>query len=194
MQELSKSNLRKRLKSQRSLFARTESSTVGQNSARYKVRENLQKLVDELNPQGEVWAYQAYSDEAPCEFEVSKGKAKVAYPKIVKDQLEFYIPRNPQEMVPNHYGILEPDPQKSQPSQDPKLVFVPGVAFDRHGTRLGSGKGFYDRVLSQFPKAIRVGVAYAVQISNEVLPVEAHDQAMDWIVTENFILQCERRG
>lgn len=196
MQELSKSGLRKTLKAKRALFARSTDRSV-----RRRVTDNLQLLLNGLMPQisqsskPEIWSYVAYADEAPADLSfVDQSPIEIAYPKIVDSELDFYIPQNPAEMEPNHYGIPEPLPQKSRKALSPKLVVVPGVGFDHQGHRLGSGKGFYDRVLNKFPKAIRVGVAYAAQISKEVLPVEAHDKGMDWIVTENYILQCERRG
>ncbi len=69
---------------------------------------------------------------------------------------------------------------------------MPMVAFDRSGTRLGHGKGHYDRALAKLAaRGIRpklVGIAFAAQ-EVEVIPAEPHDVRLDWIVTENETLE-----
>ena len=64
---------------------------------------------------------------------------------------------------------------------------VPGLGFDPKGSRLGRGKGFYDRTLA-LTKAIRVGVAWDCQLI-ESIPTEAHDLKMDWICTESGMVK-----
>lgn len=65
------------------------------------------------------------------------------------------------------------------------LVLLPGLAFDRHGTRLGHGAGFYDRLLSRLPThAVRIGVGYACQMTAR-LPREPHDAPLDAFVSEH---------
>lgn len=69
----------------------------------------------------------------------------------------------------------------------PEVLIVPLVAFDRQGGRLGYGGGFYDRTLSASRAArpvIAVGVAFAGQEMADV-PREAHDEPLDWILTEH---------
>lgn len=61
------------------------------------------------------------------------------------------------------------------------LILVPAVAFDLCGRRLGRGKGFYDRLLTQVT-GIRCGVAFDFQIVPEV-PIEPHDVRVDCVVT-----------
>ena len=65
------------------------------------------------------------------------------------------------------------------------------MLFDRRGNRLGYGGGFYDRFLAnRAPRALRVGLAFACQISDAPLPAEAHDMPLDLLVTEGGILRC----
>lgn len=66
------------------------------------------------------------------------------------------------------------------------LCLVPGVGFDRSGTRLGFGKGYYDRFLP-CTAAAKVGVCFAFQLC-EMIPRAAHDVPMDAVVTEREIL------
>lgn len=77
----------------------------------------------------------------------------------------------------------------------PEIVIVPLVAFDRQGGRLGYGGGFYDRTLEQL-RAVRptlaIGFAYAAQEA-EALPLEATDQPLDMIVTEQGVIEVNQR-
>ncbi len=72
----------------------------------------------------------------------------------------------------------------------PDLVIVPLLAFDRHGTRLGYGGGYYDRSLNRLraeKRVIAVGIAFAAQ-ENELLPAEEFDAKLDAIVTEQEMI------
>ncbi len=72
-------------------------------------------------------------------------------------------------------------------SWDIDVFFVPGRAFSKSGSRLGRGKWYYDRFLSQeqYKKSKKVGICYDFQIL-ESIPVESHDIDMDCIVTNTF--------
>lgn len=97
------------------------------------------------------------------------------------------------QLRPGCFGILEPD--KEQRAVNPAgidLALIPGSVFDRRGGRLGYGGGFYDRFLSQnAPQALRAALAYAMQLVEQV-PLEAHDQLMDILVTEEQLYDCRR--
>ena len=68
------------------------------------------------------------------------------------------------------------------------IIIVPVVAFDAHCNRLGYGKGFYDRLLTQADSNI-VGLAYEEQMETS-LPVGQYDIKMDIIVTDERIIVC----
>ena len=68
------------------------------------------------------------------------------------------------------------------------LLFVPALAVDRLGNRLGRGKGYFDKELADLSGV----VVYAVVFDNEVLdhvPTEAHDKRVDGVVTQKQILK-----
>lgn len=68
------------------------------------------------------------------------------------------------------------------------VVFVPGVAFDRRGGRLGHGEGYYDRFLARVGSGTRIiGVCFDHQIVDEV-PMERHDVRMQALLTPSGLV------
>ena len=70
----------------------------------------------------------------------------------------------------------------------PDIVLLPLIAFDRSGGRLGQGGGYYDATLAAWRAAghtpTTVGIAFGCQ-AVPVVPRAAHDQLLDWIVTQH---------
>lgn len=85
-----------------------------------------------------------------------------------------------------------PEPSPRLPQVQPELLFVPAAGFDRRGYRVGYGGGFYDVTLAAM-RARRllptVGIAFACQ-EVERIPEEEHDQPLDFILTENELIDC----
>ena len=84
------------------------------------------------------------------------------------------------------YGTREPHPEQAEVT--PTLVFVPLLAFTKHGERLGYGGGFYDRTLAALKKQGEVfacGIAYAAQEA-ATLPTDEFDQRLDGILTNKY--------
>jgi 5-formyltetrahydrofolate cyclo-ligase len=83
-------------------------------------------------------------------------------------------------------------PADAAPEVEPDVLLVPMLAFDRKGYRLGYGGGFYDRTLANL-RAVKlvtaIGVAYAGQ-EIDAVPHDAHDQPLDWIMTERETFKC----
>jgi len=86
------------------------------------------------------------------------------------------------------FGILEPrDELRSVPVPEPDLLLIPGLGFDLQGGRLGRGRGYYDRYLKG-RNALKLGVAFEVQVLRKKLVLEPHDQILDGLVTEKRLL------
>lgn len=66
------------------------------------------------------------------------------------------------------------------------ILLVPALAFGRSGERLGRGGGFYDRLLPQAPRALKIGLCYDFQLL-ERIPMEAEDFPMDVVLTPEQI-------
>lgn len=124
----------------------------------------------------------------------------VAVPYTVREQSRLLAVRitDPlRQLQPGYCGILEPGPQVvRQHVCEPgaiDLALVPGSVFDPSGGRLGYGGGYYDRFLgTEAPKAVRVGLAYELQMVAQV-PLEQHDQFMDFVLTEKQFYDCGRK-
>jgi 5-formyltetrahydrofolate cyclo-ligase len=87
-----------------------------------------------------------------------------------------------QDCATGRHGVVEPGAQCPRVALNQlDLALVPGVAFDRAGRRLGRGKGYYDRLLAEFP-GIRCGVAFDVQVV-AALPEEPHDVKLNCLAT-----------
>lgn len=88
------------------------------------------------------------------------------------------------ELIKNSYGILEPLKLNSVNEKVDAIIF-PGVAFDVTGNRIGYGKGYYDKYVSQLAyQPYKIGVCYDFQLLDEI-PSDIHDIKLDKIITEH---------
>jgi 5-formyltetrahydrofolate cyclo-ligase len=81
------------------------------------------------------------------------------------------------------FGVLEPIGPDTLDRSSLDVIGVPGVAFDRHGRRVGYGGGYYDRFLRDLA-AFRVGIAFSLQVIEGRLPAGSFDLPVHAIVTE----------
>lgn len=125
-----------------------------------------------------------------CAIALRRAK-QLHYPRVVGDDLHFCQIAAADELHPGSFGVSEPVAGAACIAmEDLDLLVVPGVAFDAYGHRLGYGKGFYDRYLATRPSSlVTVGFAFEFQLF-ERLPVEVHDQPLDYIVTESRVIPC----
>ena len=113
--------------------------------------------------------------------------------------LRLFRLRSLEELLPGTLGIPEPPPelqndvQRRGRPEDIDLVLIPGLAFDRHGNRLGQGKGYYDRFLMSLrPAAFKLGLAFECQIVDD-LPRTPHDAPVDAVLTEKMLYRFAPR-
>lgn len=106
------------------------------------------------------------------------------------NQLAFVQYQPGDQLKTNRYQIPEPDinDHNIYPAELLDVVLMPLVAFDRHGARLGMGKGYYDRTFAfinatQHAKPILIGLAYEFQRVNHII-TEEWDVPLDLVVTE----------
>ena len=92
----------------------------------------------------------------------------------------------------NSWGITEPARGTEIAPADIDMVIIPLLAFDRRGHRLGYGKGFYDRFLSQCrPDVIKIGVSFFPP--ENIIQTEEHDIPLDLCITPEKIWEFNHR-
>lgn len=123
--------------------------------------------------------------------------AKVAKEDSINSRLRLYEIRDIKELSSGYYGIPEPDvpEDRGMRAEDMDLIVVPGVAFGEDCSRLGYGKGFYDKLLSGVrrqkteDRSLIIAIAYEEQVVKSI-PSESHDIKMDKIITDKRIIEC----
>jgi len=108
-------------------------------------------------------------------------------PRVVEDPVL--------DLRSGYCGIAEPDPGRTRVLEPAAIeaVIVPGSVFDSWGGRLGYGGGFYDRFLArEAPQALRIGLAFDLQVVPGELALAEHDQRLDYLVTEERVLAFPR--
>jgi 5-formyltetrahydrofolate cyclo-ligase len=94
------------------------------------------------------------------------------------------------DLVPGPRDILQPDESscKVVPIEKIDIAIIPALALDEKGGRIGSGKGYYDRLIPRLAITTRkVALAFEAQIIPQV-PIESHDKHVDIIITESRVI------
>lgn len=96
--------------------------------------------------------------------------------------METRLYETEKDLVEGAFNIMEPQGPLFTDYGKIDVVVVPGMAFDKKGNRLGRGKGYYDRFLSQLPPYIyKIGVCFDFQKFDNI-PAEETDVRMDCVV------------
>lgn len=120
-----------------------------------------------------------------AEAALAMGK-RVGFPKTEGTHIRFYRTASLNAFAEGRFHVKEP--VSSELLTDPApLILTPGLVFDEKRNRMGYGKGYYDRYGAEFPEAVRIGIAYELQIAKEAA-VDAYDVPMEFVVTEERIL------
>lgn len=100
-----------------------------------------------------------------------------------------------EDLVPGYCDIPEPKaelyPGQSVSPEQIDAILLPGSVFDERGGRFGYGGGYYDRFVSSVPDAVRIGLAFDLQII-EKAPLAPHDEILDLVVTESRVIRGKR--
>jgi 5-formyltetrahydrofolate cyclo-ligase len=177
MEPLSKESLRKAALDARKAFVATLSDAA-RARLEHRLAQNLTSLfagvsvVAGYHPLGSEISPLAAMEEARAVGAIA------AFPCFSNPAKPFrFIAGDPLE--PGPFGIMQP--ARRHPEVQPDLVLVPLIAIDGDGTRLGRGKGHYDRALVRLKKsgARLIGLGWPMQRLTETIPADAWDVPLD---------------
>ena len=143
----------------------------------------------------DIWDYSLYhlfmtaekNKEVDASYLLSVIQGKDKQPVVSKmlDNLglEHYLLTDQTTLKLNCWGIPEPLSGISISHQQIEVVFVPLLAFDQEGHRVGYGKGYYDRFLGGCPRStIKVGLSFFAPVS-KIEDIDTNDIALDYAIT-----------
>jgi 5-formyltetrahydrofolate cyclo-ligase len=143
-----------------------------------RLAQHLTSLFAEVSVVGGYCPLGSEISPLPATEEARAVGAIVAYPCFANPAKPFRFQAG-DPLEPGPFGIMQP--ARRHPVVQPDLVLVPLIAVDGLGTRLGRGKGHYDRALTRLKKsgARLIGVGWPIQRLTETIPRDAWDVPLD---------------
>ncbi len=177
MEPLSKDSLRRIALDARKAFIATISDAE-RTLLEQRLAQHLTSLCTEAKVVG---GYAPLGSEISPLLAIEEARAVgriVAFPAFDHPAKPFKF-RAGDPLQPGPFGIMQP--KARTPVVEPDLILVPLIAIDGQGTRLGRGKGHYDRALTRLKKggALLVGVGWPLQRLVETIPTDAWDVPLD---------------
>lgn len=113
--------------------------------------------------------------------------AAFAYPKIKDQELHAFLVNENTTFIANKFGIDEPDDGMLLEVEAIEMVFVPLLAFDSRGYRVGYGKGYYDKFLSKANKdTLKIGFSF-FEAEENISDIDEYDIPLDICITPHKI-------
>ena len=184
---MNKDDIRDRVKARKSLLSQAEKAFAAkcvfdrlEQSAAFLLAEN-------------ILLYHSLPDELSTREFLDKwsGRKHFFLPRVNGVNLDI-LPYDRSHMALGAFHIEEPQGDDTADINSIELIVVPAIAYDKRGTRVGRGKGYYDRLL-QSTAATKIGVGYDFQLISEDIPVEPHDVAVDIVITDRRRLVIHHR-
>lgn len=196
-----KSNWRNELKAR--LVSARRDFVEGREKAEQQISSLLQQW---LSMRPGMWlSFRGFSTEPRLALQ-STADVTFAFPKIQNaDRLEFYrwtggATLEAPDWTVNQFGIEEPSTHSSwvkvEPSDQVQGALIPALGFDRRLSRLGRGRGYYDRFLRSFNERrlqmggspiLKIGIGFSEQLVDE-LPRDSHDVKLDAVLTDREVI------
>lgn len=170
-------------------WIRTQKRKMTEEEIKIKSQMILDKLCKEscfLEVES-LYCYVSYNQEVmtkPLILKALEAGKKVAVPKVIGKDMEFFYIHSLEELRRGYQGIEEPVTTEKAEDNN-ALMILPGLAFDETCNRVGYGGGFYDRYLERYQALHfkKVAVAFDFQVV-KALEMEACDWKVDGIITE----------
>ena len=190
-----KSSIRKKILALRNSMALEERILFSK-----KIKENLLSMEEICNAKA-ILCFAGYGSEV-CTMELAQellrlGK-KVYMPRVNGEEMDFYRITGLNDLAEGYKGIPEPKEfcvdiftADDYKNCDKVVMLMPGAVFAPDGSRIGYGKGYYDRYLAKCDIMNRIALCFSLQII-ESIPSDEHDKNARVIVTEKGITECRK--
>lgn len=112
--------------------------------------------------------------------------ALVAIPKINEktNELKQVLFETEDQLEVTQWGIPEPKRGRVIAAEHFEIVFVPLLAIDKNGNRVGYGKGYYDRFLKKCsPRCKFIGLSHFPLLEEAISDIQFHDIKLDYCIT-----------
>lgn len=107
-------------------------------------------------------------------------------------QMHHFLLTDATPLKINNWGIPEPVNGIEIQSSQIEVVFIPLLAFDKQGHRIGYGKGFYDRFLHECQaKTLKIGLSFFDALE-EIKDIHANDIPLDYCVTPKKVYEFKK--
>jgi 5-formyltetrahydrofolate cyclo-ligase len=135
------------------------------------IREHLLQVIrtQSITAVACYWSFDGEPDLAQLCKQLMNDDCEIALPVVSGNNdcsMNFYRWETGTSLRQNQYGICEPHKTVSKPLAGFDMLLMPLVAYDKSGTRMGMGSGYYDRHLEslrELSRPLRIGVAYSLQ-------------------------------
>lgn len=155
-----------------------------------RIFENLKKL--KVFENDKIFSFVSTKSEVSMNFIMKycfENDISIAVPKVYGDIMHFHKITSEEDLSEGAYGIWEPNEKLDILIPDEKsVVFMPGLAFDLKGARIGYGGGFYDKYFEVHNEGLKVAVCFEFQVIKDLqLPKNENDISPDIIVTDKDV-------
>lgn len=178
---MNKDHIRRHVKARKQLLGDEE-----KHLAADRVFERLEQLAAFLLSE-RILIYHSLPDELSTHRFLDRwhNKKRFFLPRVNGMNLDI-LPYERTALKVGAFHIEEPEGDDICNPAEMDMIVVPAVAYDRHGNRIGRGKGYYDRLLAD-SNALKIGVAYDFQLFDSV-DTEPHDVPVDIVITESHTI------
>ena len=158
------------------------------------ILNNIKPLIEEIENEY-IGTYISFRDELDTKKlnqYLLERELNLALPAIdfKTKEINFFMYHKNTELIENKFSILEP--KNKDKVIFPKIILIPLLGYSKSGFRLGYGGGYYDKYLSKngIGDVKKIVIAFSFQEVEEI-PVEDHDERLDWILTEKHLYKVQ---
>jgi 5-formyltetrahydrofolate cyclo-ligase len=181
----------------RDVIERRDALSSGERAARsVRIADRALALpeIDRATTVMAFWSFGSEVETAPLLERLHAAGKRVVLPRVEGEDVVAVVYETGDEVLAATFGAMEPTGSVTIEPADVDVVITPGVAFDREGSRIGYGGGFYDRFLPRTRADVAaIAIAFGLQVVDEPLPRGGFDRPVDAIVTEDEVIRTSAR-